>query len=723
MSILIWNVTLTEHQVHLFRNLKKIYKSNLIIIIEKNLIRERIIQGWTKPYSEDLAPIVMSGNRLAQGIRLINANPNALHLFSGLWASRRFFLLLLYALFKGKRVGMIVESYSNTSQGRFTDSSRVFNWTLAMLRPPCYKIAGILLGKYICPIFAISPLAVSQFTSAGFLHKNIYPFAYFIPEKKINKIGIKVKTKNILKIIYVGGNIRRKGINEIIDLAVLCQKENLQIHFDLYGPGLDNKSLPILPNVSVFGTIKFGVMQTFFNDYDLLIVPSKYDGWGVVVNEALMQGLPVFVSNKVGSSVLIEQSGAGLVVNFKQKKLVLEKLQDLTYDSSVIRDWKQKALTFRNQISPEIGASYMLECIDANLLSKPKPLCPWISLNKIDRLPFGKIKLKVVMHTRKPKINNFSVENAFKNIRNKIPSEIQYFVSESYFDSKGVIRRILNMIQASLNQGDINHVAGDVHFLTYLLVRNKTILTVLDCVFMYNSSGIKRILFQILWGILPEKKSIIITAISHSTKNELLKIINCNPDKIRVIPIAISDIFSFYEKVFNAEKPKILQIGTSHNKNLIRLAKALQGITCQLIIIGILGEEQKRALLEMNIEYLNYFSLSEVDMLERYRECDLVSFVSTYEGFGMPILEGNAVGRPVITSNIYSMPEIAGDAAILVDPYNIEEIRNGIVRIINDKIYRDQLVQNGFINIKRYNAHLVANEYFKLYCEIAAGSL
>jgi glycosyltransferase involved in cell wall biosynthesis len=89
----------------------------------------------------------------------------------------------------------------------------------------------------------------------------------------------------------------------------------------------------------------------------------------------------------------------------------------------------------------------------------------------------------------------------------------------------------------------------------------------------------------------------------------------------------------------------------------------------------------------------------------------------------MPILEGNAVGRPVITSNIYSMPEIAGDAAILVDPYNIEEIRNGIVRIINDKIYRDQLVQNGFINIKRYNAHLVANKYFKLYCEIAAGSL
>jgi glycosyltransferase involved in cell wall biosynthesis len=93
----------------------------------------------------------------------------------------------------------------------------------------------------------------------------------------------------------------------------------------------------------------------------------------------------------------------------------------------------------------------------------------------------------------------------------------------------------------------------------------------------------------------------------------------------------------------------------------------------------------------------------------------MVLFASTYEGFGMPIVEANTVGRPVITSNLLSMPEVAGDAALIVNPYNVDEIRNGIIKIIEDDEYRNQLINNGFRNAERFSLRNISEEYLKLY--------
>ena len=106
-------------------------------------------------------------------------------------------------------------------------------------------------------------------------------------------------------------------------------------------------------------------------------------------------------------------------------------------------------------------------------------------------------------------------------------------------------------------------------------------------------------------------------------------------------------------------------------------------------------------------------------MLERYRKCDLVAFASTYEGFGMPILEANTVERPVIAGNVCSMPEVAGDAACLVDPYDVSSIRAGILRVIEDADYRESLMAAGRENRKRFQADVIANQYASLYRELA----
>ncbi|MEM1326818.1 MAG: glycosyltransferase family 1 protein [Bacteroidota bacterium] len=329
--------------------------------------------------------------------------------------------------------------------------------------------------------------------------------------------------------------------------------------------------------------------------------------------------------------------------------------------------------------------------------------------------------MKVTFFHRKPAAyGSFSIEFIFEDVRHRLEDRVAAKVAVSKYESQGLFKRLYNTIEAAFRQrGDVNHMTGDTHYLTLLMRKRKTILTVHDCGFMHQSrSELAKRIYRLFWLELPTRRAQYITTNSEATKADLLQWTSCAPEKVQVIPVAIGAHFQPQPKAFNKAHPRLLHIGTNLNKNLERVIEAVAEIDCHLRIIGKLSNEQIALLKQHDIDYSSAYNISDAAMVEEYEQCDLLLFVSTFEGFGMPIIEANMVERAVLTSQVASMPDVARDAAHLVDPFEVEAIRAGLLKLITDDDYRDQLIAAGRLNRRRFDAQLIAERYLGIYRKV-----
>jgi glycosyltransferase involved in cell wall biosynthesis len=327
--------------------------------------------------------------------------------------------------------------------------------------------------------------------------------------------------------------------------------------------------------------------------------------------------------------------------------------------------------------------------------------------------------IRVLHHQRHPGPGKFSLERVFRDVRTRLPDDIDARVATCAFDSRGIFRRAFNTLSSRRQEADVHHVLGDVHYLALGLDSNRTVLTIADCAGLYRLKGVRRFILWVFWYYLPIRKAKVVTAISGFTREELLRTVRCEPGKIRIIHCPLSPLFMFSPAHFQEGAPTILQVGTGPTKNVERVVEALKAIPCHLSIIGNLSPKQQQVLDASRIAYRNYPQVSDNALLRLYVGSDLVIFASTYEGFGLPIIEAQAVGRPVIASERASLPEVAGNAAEFVNPDDHRSIRDAVRRLISDASRRERLVALGRENVKRFEPNGIAEEYASIYREVA----
>ena len=321
-----------------------------------------------------------------------------------------------------------------------------------------------------------------------------------------------------------------------------------------------------------------------------------------------------------------------------------------------------------------------------------------------------------------------SIGRSFRPLINKISQTKdvkEYWVPYGGANPINLIKNIWFVYKNRDNNG-INHITGDIHYCILGLLGCKSVLTIHDDYAMVKArkGWLGKIYKYLFWIYLPVKLASRTVYISAATKAKIDKLVHCK--KTVVIPNhSVDSEFIYQEKEFNSKSPLILQIGTSPQKNLETTIKAISeinkaGFDCCLRVIKKMNDEQHSLARRLHINYSNAYDLSDQEIVEEYKNADIVVFPSLYEGFGMPIIEAQATGRVVLTSNLAPMNWVAGKngAMLLNDPQNVEEYSNKLKIILNNKELRCNLIANGHENSKRFTVKNAVESYCRLYEEL-----
>ncbi len=244
-----------------------------------------------------------------------------------------------------------------------------------------------------------------------------------------------------------------------------------------------------------------------------------------------------------------------------------------------------------------------------------------------------------------------------------------------------------------------------------------------------NGSGLKRSLhFQLTRRVL--RNAARIFAVSHFTKTEIQKLFGIEPGRIEVIYNAIDPRFltghaSEADRQMLAERyqityPFLLYAGRiSPHKNLVRIIEAFAALKPELakqdlfpdLKLIIIGDELSqhpdlrrtvvRAGVQNDVRFLGFVPIDVLRVF--YDAAKVFVFPSLYEGFGLPPLEAMAHGTPVLTSNTSSIPEVVGNAAVLVNPENLFEMMRALQRVLCDQCLREKLRQAGYEQVKKFS--------------------
>ncbi len=359
-----------------------------------------------------------------------------------------------------------------------------------------------------------------------------------------------------------------------------------------------------------------------------------------------------------------------------------------------------------------------------------------LSKNKAGIGQYTNSLLKHIL-TSEPTINLILCSN--KEIDFEKNQRIKLIKNNSFLWRKNSNLWLQSLLPVILKKNKVDLFHGTL-FLDPILSHVPSIITIYDMVlntFPETMSWKNRLPLKLLMKSSAKKAARII-AISESTKKDIIKFIEIQPEKIRVIYPGVSKNFSPLNDendgvILDSLKLSpgyILTVGTLEpRKNLIRLLNAYKMIVSgdgeipQLVIVG--GHGWLKVDINKIVDSLGLSKkvlftgyVSDNDLPALYRNAKIFVYPSLYEGFGLPPLEAMACGIPVISSDTSSIPEVVGDAGLLVDPYRTDEIARAINIVLRNEELYTRLKRAGITRSGLFSWDKTAQETIKLYQEV-----
>lgn len=293
-------------------------------------------------------------------------------------------------------------------------------------------------------------------------------------------------------------------------------------------------------------------------------------------------------------------------------------------------------------------------------------------------------------------------------------------------------KNLIYPIKAAQQKSDIYHIIDPSYgSLAMFLPSNKLVINCYDLI-PIALKGATTVLGKIIYtfNINWLKKAAYITTSSENTKKDIIKYLGIKKEKIVVNYLGIDDCFrrfpqkrrdSLREKNLLNNKIILLSVGSVVYKNTISILKAVNELKDKYDIylykIGAFSKSEENFISKNDLKSRIYQKrfVSNKELVEIYNMCDILVFPSLYEGFGIPPLEAMKCGCPVISSNAASLPEVVGDAALLINPYSINELKRAIVNIIEDADLKRDCIKKGLINAKKFIWKNHINKIKKIY--------
>lgn len=366
-NVIIWQPTLTDHQAFTFEALAEISKLTIKTNLIKQQDRERSLQGWTNTNLKSIQKkIIPKYCFMFYCIKELINYANQIHIFCNSFSDYRlYFILFLATLFRLK-VFIISEPYSVSHYGYFIEEASWKSQFKKKFRPLLYYFYILLIKKGLSGVFAISDLAKDQFVKAGLSIDKVYSFGYFVPSV-VPAININaIKRNNCLRIVFVGNLIQRKGIQSLLNVFKNLKLKGAPVELYIYGYGNPYVYCFKDRGVIYMGEIPFGNTQYEISKYDVLVLPSFFDGWGVVVNEAICAGLPVICSDMVGAKILIKNFSCGYVYKAGDEIILYNIITKLCNNRNLLEILQKNTIIASSKIQPKIAAQYLLDIITKN---------------------------------------------------------------------------------------------------------------------------------------------------------------------------------------------------------------------------------------------------------------------------------------------------------------------------------------------------------------------